>query len=382
MKRLISLLALAALSVCLLAGCSQQNSTDATDISGELNYESSMELTSATGFSVDYYTDGYKLISIEDEGQFLVVPEGKEAPSDLDDGITVIQQPLQNIYLVASATMDMFRAIDGLDAIKLTGTKQSDWYIEEAVQAMEDGRIIYAGKYSMPDYELILQEGCDLAIQSTMIYHSPDVKEALEGYGIPVLVDQSSYEEEPLGRSEWIKLYGALLNKEDAAEAAFNEQKELFEQVAAADALQSSPSVAFFYVNSNGAVNVRRGDDYVAKIIEMAGGTYVFSDLVDEDTNSSSKTIQMEEFYSKAKDADILIYNSTIEGDISTLDELTAKSSFLGNFKAVKAGNVWCTTQSMYQDSMELGDLISDVHAVLENPNISDDQLKYLYRIK
>ena len=41
------------------------------------------------------------------------------------------------------------------------------------------------GKYSAPDYELILVQGCDLAVESTMIYHTPEVKEQLEQTGHP-----------------------------------------------------------------------------------------------------------------------------------------------------------------------------------------------------
>ena len=62
---------------------------------------------------------------------------------------------------------------------------------------------------------------CDLAIESTMIYHNPEVKEKLEQLGIPVLVERSSYESHPLGRTEWMKLYAVLLGKEEAAETAF-----------------------------------------------------------------------------------------------------------------------------------------------------------------
>ena len=47
--------------------------------------------------------------------------------------------------------------------------------------------MIYAGKYNAPDYELILNEGCNLAIESTMIYHCPQVKEQLEKAGCPIL---------------------------------------------------------------------------------------------------------------------------------------------------------------------------------------------------
>ena len=85
--------------------------------------------------------------------------------------------------------MDFFCALDGLDCIGLSGTDADGWYIEEAKEALENGSITYAGKYSAPDYEQIVSQNCGLAIESTMIYHTPEVKERLEQFGIPVLVD-------------------------------------------------------------------------------------------------------------------------------------------------------------------------------------------------
>ena len=158
------------------------------DLAG-LKYDHSLELQYADQFSVDYYEDGYALITIAGDGQFLLVPEGKEAPEGLDSDIAVIKQPLDNIYLVATSAMDLFCALDGLDSISLSGTNADGWYIDEAKKALEDGSISFAGKYSAPDYELILSKNCDLAIESTMIYHKPEVKEKLEKFGIPVLVE-------------------------------------------------------------------------------------------------------------------------------------------------------------------------------------------------
>ena len=83
---------------------------------------------------------------------------------------------------------------------------------------MESGAMTFAGKYSEPDYETLVDGDCDLAIESTMILHTPKVQEMIEDLGIPVFVDYSSYESHPLGRTEWIKLYGALLNKEEEAD--------------------------------------------------------------------------------------------------------------------------------------------------------------------
>ncbi len=158
----------------------------------------SMDLEFADQFSVEYLADGSAMVSIKDGGRFLVLDEGMEPSQPLEEDAAVIYRPLKNIYLAATSAMDLFCGLDALDPITLSGTEASGWYIEEAKEAMENGDMAYAGKYDSPDYELILSKGCDLAIESTMINHSPEVKEQLERLGIPVLVERSSYESHPL----------------------------------------------------------------------------------------------------------------------------------------------------------------------------------------
>ena len=375
---------LTALALCLamslgLAACGAGGSDsgeNSTDISDELTYTDSTELEYAQKFTIDNYEGGYALITITDGGRFLVVPEGKEAPADLAKDITVLQQPIQNIYLVASAVMDMFVSLDALDTIRFSGTKTEGWYIDEAKAAMENGDILYAGKYSAPDYEQILAQNCDLAIENTMISHTPEVQEQLGKFGIPVLVDHSSYEPNPLGRTEWVKLYGLLTGHEEEAEAAFAKEADAFEAISGEAA--TGKTVAFFYITSNGEANVRKSADYLPKMIELAGGTYIFQDLGDEDDAMSTMSMQMEEFYAGAKDADYIIYNSTIEGQLSSVDELLAKSPLLQKFKAVQEGHVYCTTKNLYQSTMELGTITSDIHRMLEG---DDGDLTYLYRL-
>lgn len=343
-----------------------------------LEQTGNMPLTHAKEFSVDYYGN-YSLVTIEgDNARFLVVPEDSPVPSGLDAGIVPLRQPLENIYLVSSAAMDMFVSCHGLDSIRFSGLQQDGWYIEPAREAMEAGDILYTGKYSAPDYERICAEGCSLAVENTMIYHSPQVKEQLEQLGIPVLVDRSSYETSPQGRMEWCRLYGLLTGHQKEADEAFQTQVQAF------DALEGLPSegqkVAFFYVNTNGAAVVRRGNDYVSRMIEMAGGSYLFPDLTgDADSHTSTATIQMEEFYLAAKEADYLIYNSTIDGQLYSLQDFLDKNQLFANLKAVQEGHVYCTAADLYQSSMGLGTFVTDLHRMLCGET---DGLTYLYRLE
>lgn len=393
MKRKISIVVLVAVMMLELVGCGKDSGLDVEEanqiqvdeeISADLVYESRMELEYATEYAVDYYSDGYDLITISDGSRFLIVPEDKEVPEDLDEDIKAVQQPIDNIYLVASAAMDMFRSIEALDKVKFTGTDQDGWYLPQIPQLMEQGDIIYAGKYNAPDYELILSEGCDFVIENMMINHTPEVKEKLENFGIPVMIDRASYEEHPLGRCEWVKLYGVLTGREEQAKTAFDEQAAELERVLTDEEqnkTQQAPAVAFFYLTSNGAVNVRKTSDYVPKMIELAGGKYIFDNLGDAQNKSSSVTMQMEEFYASAKDADCLIYNSTIEGQITSIDELVAKNQLLADFKAVQSGKVWCTTQNMYQESMSIGSMIADMHAAFMTDSSQKDDTRYLFQL-
>ena len=94
---------------------------------------------------------------------------------------------------------------------------------------------------------------------------------------------------------------------------------------------------------------------------------------------SSTMTMQMEEFYASARDADYIIYNSAIEGELSAVKELTDKSSLLEHFRAVQEGHVFCTTKNLYQSSMELGTLIQDIHRMMAG---EEDGLTYLYKLE
>ncbi len=368
------LTALVLAAACLLAGCGEQGTTSFrnTDLGNGWQPTSSLELKYAENFSVDYYEGGYKLACISNGDRYLVVPEGAEVPEGLASDIVVLQQPLDHIYMVATDTMCMFDAIDELDSISIASLQAEDWYNANARAAMESGQIVYGGKYSAPDYEVVVSQSCRLAIESTMINHVPEVKEKLQDMGVIVLTEQSSQESNPLGRTEWVKLYSAMFNKEYLASQVFEQQAAQVDSVATTDV--GSPTVAFFYINSNGSPVVRKPGDYITKMIAMAGGDYVFKDLDESESASSSVTMEMESFYIQARDAQTIIYNSTTTGGIGSIDELTSMNDVFSEFAAVKSGNVWCSEANMYQMAMNSGDIVSEINSILAGDTSRDYQ--------
>ena len=350
------------------------------EVGGGLVHTGSLDLAWATGFTVDLYEGDRALACIADGTRYLFVPAG-DAPQGIADDVTVLERPLSNVYLASSSTLCLFAALDAVDCVSHVSVTQETCTVEAFTQAIASGDIAYGGKYSAPDYEAFLNGGCRLAVENTMIYHTPEVREKLMQLGVPVIVEQSSLESAPLGRLEWIMLWGAMLDKVSAAQEVLDKQARLVEDVerrVAAEPLACT--VAFFYINANGAAVVRKPGDYVAKMIAMAGGTYAFAQLDGADENrSSSTTLEMEAFYALAKVADVIIYNSTVAGRIGGLDELVALNPLLADFKAVKNRRSWCCEQNVYQQMTATGEVVADLHEAIADTD--RDELTFLFRL-
>lgn len=385
-KKVLPLLAVLTLALVLLTGCGSgsggssgsSGSSDAPEISG-LKYEETVKLDYAKCFDIYKYEGGYALIKIKDEGQFLVVPKGKDAPDGLSKKITVIKQPADHIYNAATASMALFSSMGALDNVTMCSLKEDGWSFSAPKKALRSGKMVYAGKYDQPDYELLLDKKCDLAIESTMIYHAPEVKEMIEKMDIPVLVDRSSYETNPLGRTEWIKLYGVITGHEKEAEDFFDKQVKKVDSLS--DIKNTGKTVAFFYVSSDGKFIVRRSKDYIPTMIKIAGGKYIFKNLTD-DEGKTTIAMSAEKFYDTAESADILIYDGSIDSSVTTKSALLAKDPIIKEFKAVKKDHCWVSKGAMYQRTDAVGDMILDFHKVIAQGDKAASNLTYIEKLE
>lgn len=325
--------------------------------------------------------------------------------------LTVLQQPLTTTYVAASAVMAPLCDLGAVSQIRFSGLREEGWYVDEARAAMKAGSMLFAGRYSEPDYETLLREGCDLALESTMIFRSPEVIEKLSALGIPVYIDYSSYEPHVLGRLEWIRVYGALFGHEEKAQQWYASERDRIRAIqkdaetSSGEASQSGksteksetktsrnskneassigsssgragtdttadlrPTVVYFYVNSSGQIQVRQPNDYIPELLELAGARYLAPDMKGlSGSRKSNVTVSLEDFYSSCRDADFLIYSATLDRPLSSIRELLGKNALFADFKAVKEGHVYTTDKDFYQLSDRMADFAEDVRQMLQD---------------
>lgn len=408
----------------------------APEIDG-LRFVSSEKNDVAEYFRLSVYEDasGAKYQLLETAGglhRYLIVPEDAQVSDRKSDHftaraseansankekkgdaleLTVLQQPLTTTYVAASAVMAPLCDLGAVSQIRFSGLREEGWYVDEARAAMKKGSMLFAGKYSEPDYETLLREGCDLALESTMIYRSPEVIEKLNALGIPVYIDYSSYEPHVLGRLEWIRVYGALFGHEEEAQQWYQAERDRIRAIqkdaetSSGEASQSGksteksetktsrnskneassigtssgragtdttaalrPTVVYFYVNSSGQIQVRQPHDYIPELLELAGARYLAPDMSSlSGSRKNNVTVSLEDFYSSCRDADYLIYSATLDRPLSSIRELLGKNALFADFKAVKEGHVYTTDKDFYQLSDRMADFAEDVHRMLQN---------------
>ncbi len=353
----------------------------------DLVYAETVELEYAKNFAIFNLEDDFSLLATYDDTlslyeRILVVPQGKEAPANLPDGVYTVSKGSENIMLSSAPMMSLTNALGKVDSVKLSTT--TTWYIDEVNEALDAGKIVDVGKYTAPDYELIVANMPEIAMFSTMISSKPEVFEQLTALGLEFFNDQSTNEATPLGRTEWLKFLGVIYDEYDLACELFDKQVKIVKDAEAklegvSDA--DKKSVLFLYVTSKGNINLRHQDDYLSNAIAAAGGNGIFT--TEGQAGSSSITVTPELFYTLAVDADVIIYNYSLGGKPKCAQDIidSRDLEILKDFKAYQTGDIWATSQDFYQVTDTIGQMIGDINTAIYDEN-AGDELTYLNRLK
>ena len=329
--------------------------------------ESAMDVEYSKAFSVEYLDNDVKLITDAENQQFIVTPEGTEAPEGYEDA-TVLEGGAKKALFCSTTQVGMIAPLNVWDCVAGV-TQDSGWPFEEVTAGLEDGSIKYVGDSYEPDFEAIQALDPDIVFVYTGTSAQTNIIEKLDELDIPYAVDNEYMEDDFHGRMEWTKFLGSFFNKDEEAVAYVNEQFQAVDEMEKTIEGADQPKVAWGMVY-DGTVYVPNGGSYVAKEIEAAGGDYVFKDLEPDSTSSSQ--LSLEDFYAKLTEADIWIYssNQTYMPDYAALIEAMP---LVEDAPVVTDKKVWQFSVDYYMRTDKTEQQVIDL-AKIFHPDLFEDQ--------
>jgi iron complex transport system substrate-binding protein len=247
----------------------------------------------------------------------------------------VLEVPVERLASMTATNLPHLDELDALD--RLVGVGDLDYIVTEGVLERADDLDELADETGVPVMERLLDTAPDLlVIDGFGDAILDDVARYVEA-GVPTVVNADFNEQTMLGRAEWVKLTGLLLNEERRATEVFDEVEERYAELsaraaAAADA-GKRPKVL---VNApfEGTWFAPGGASFLAGAISDAGGTYAFTD----DASTGSLQLDIETVLDRASDADVWIQAGSVHG---TLDDLLAADERFAQLRAFNDGEVW-----------------------------------------
>ncbi len=161
--------------------------------------------------------------------------------------------------------------------------------------------------------------------------------------GIPVIFCQNYLENHPLGRAEWLRVFGWLLGKAEQAEMEFRMIEEHYRQTAeAVKSLDDANPTVFCNAPYSGIWDVPAGKSYMAQLLDDAGANYLWKN----ESGTGKITLDIEKVFQKAAGADFWIN----PGACTNLQCITSSDRRLGMFEAVKNRMVYNATELSYPE--------------------------------
>lgn len=295
--------------------------------------------------------------------------EEQPLPEGLPDG-TVVRVPIERAVVYSSVHAGVMKELGSFSAVR--GVCDAQYYTMPEVQSgIADGSIADCGNSLSPTIERLVALKPDAIILSPFQNAGYGV---LTNLGVPIIECADYMEHTPLGRAEWIKLFGELLGCREKADSIFQATAREYSALSALTAtVEKRPKVISEMITS-GVWFVPGGDSYMAHLFTDAGASYPWSD----NNNSGSLSLDFSQVLARAQDADFWLIKPDRHlsySDFEAINPLNVK------FKAFGCRGVYqCVTSetSLFTDfpfhpQVLLRDFVKIFHPEL----LPDYQLRY-----
>lgn len=355
--------------ILLLAGC-HRNKISETHEGKEIRFDYAKLIRV-------WECDGFKKMEIRNPWDttcllqtYLLVDKTKEIPANCSDGV-VVRVPLEKSAVFTTVHCSLIEELGAVNSI--SGICELEYITNPNIISLtQSGKIVDFGSSMSPDIEKIITVSPDAILLSP--FNNSGGHGGLDKLGIPIVECADYMESDPLGRAEWIKLYGMLFGKESAADSIFSKVTETYTQIEkeAQQETGSHPSL-LYGLDNGGSWFIPGGKSYMAKMFASAGANYIFG----ETTHSGAEPFAFETVYDKGCNADIWLILGTEVAD-KTYKDLQRFS----NFKSYKEKRVYAcnTTKTSFFDEIPFHPerLLKDLYVIFHSEKY-DDVNEYLH---
>ncbi len=290
-----------------------------------------------------------------------------------------IRLPLKRIIVNGTSSLGFIEALNARENI-IAVTNPHYVYDSIIQKNIKKGIIENIGIQGSVDVEKIVKLNPDAFLS----YSDPNmikIHQKLKKLGISVILIDDFKEETPLGRAEWIKFFGVLLGKREAATSFFNQIETQYNQLKKEYRSQEIKPQVLVDVMYGDVWYLPNNQSFLTHFIQDAGGEYVFRKEKKETLNFS-----FERVFKEAKNADVWINASNIQW----LQELEAKNHNYALFEAFKKGKVYSLTGNVkdeannyFEEGMVRPDLIlKDLTQIFHPSEENQQKLKFYKKLR
>lgn len=300
-----------------------------------------IEIAYAKGFEIREFNN-YTEVSMRNPWdttkllhRYILIAREQPVPENLPDG-EVIRIPLERMIVYTTVHASIIDELGVSD--RIVGVCEPEYIDNEHVkERIESGAIANLGKATNPDIEKIIDLEAEVILASPFENSSYGVVEKM---GIPILECGDYLEHLPLGRAEWIKLYGILFGAQAKADSIFKAtEKNYLTLKKQIEKLDYKPTL-MVEKKYGSAWYVPTGESYMGAIFRDAGANYLFDDL----KGAGSKPLTFETVLDRAIGADIWLIKYNMDVDL-TYQLLEEEYDPYRNFKPFKERQIWgCNT--------------------------------------
>jgi iron complex transport system substrate-binding protein len=291
----------------------------------------------ATGFSIEKH-EGYTVLEVTNpwpnatkKFTYILQKAGATLPKNSTKDAVVISVPVKKIVVTSTTHIPSLEML-GVEN-SLVGFPKLDYISSKKVRDLiHQNKITELGNNQSLNIEQLLQLQPDVIIGYGLDNSNP-VLTNVERSGLKVMFNGDWNEQNPLGKAEWIKFFGALYDKSDLANTLFEQiEKEYQKTLNLVQKTTKRPTVLAGDIFED-KWYLPQGTSWAATFLKEAKGTYLWANT----KGTGSLGLSFETVLDRGKDADIWITS----GQFSTLNEMTNSNPHYEQFKAFKIKNVY-----------------------------------------